>query len=169
MAKTVGIVGLGNMGFGMALNLLRAGFVVKGADLREEPKEKLVTAGGIAAATNAEVADGADAVFVMVVNEAQARSVIYGEDGLLDTLRPGSTVIITATIGREHSRDIEAVLAEKSVHMIDSGVSGGLPSANDGTLTIMASGPKEVFDANLDVLHAVGDPEAVFHVGEEIG
>jgi L-threonate 2-dehydrogenase len=53
--------------------------------------------------------------------------------------------------------------------MIDSGVSGGLPGANAGTLTLMASGPKAVFDENLDVLRAVGDEDAIFHVGEEIG
>jgi len=169
MAKTVGIVGLGNMGFGMALNLLRSGFVVRGSDVRDEPREKLVAAGGIAAATPSEAGEGAAAVLVMVVNEAQARAVVYGENGLIESLRPGSTVILTATIGRDHARDIAAILADQGIHMIDSGVSGGLPSANDGTLTLMASGPKAVFDANLDVLHAVGDPEAVFHVGEEIG
>lgn len=169
MAKTVGIVGLGNMGFGMALNLLRSGFVVRGSDVRDEPREKLVAAGGIAAATPSEAGEGAAAVLVMVVNEAQARAVVYGGNGLIETLRPGSTVILTATIGRDHARDIAAILADQGIHMIDSGVSGGLPSANDGTLTLMASGPKAVFDANLDVLHAVGDPEAVFHVGEEIG
>jgi putative dehydrogenase len=150
MAKTVGIVGLGNMGLGMALNLVKEGFTVRGADLRDEPKQTLAEAGGVAVQTNAEVADGADAVFVMVVNESQARSVIYGENGLIEKLRPGSTVIITATIGRQHAKDIEAVLAEKGVNMIDSGVSGGLPGANAGMLTLMAAGRKEVFDDNLD-------------------
>jgi putative dehydrogenase len=167
--KTVGFVGLGNMGFGMALNLLKAGFTVRGADIRDEPKARLVEAGGIAAATNAEVADGADAVFVMVVNAAQAQDVIFGEAGLVENLRAGATIILTATIGSQQAQTIAAGLAEKGIHMIDSGVSGGLPSANAGTLTLMASGPKAVFDENLDVLQAVGDTESIFHVGEEIG
>jgi L-threonate 2-dehydrogenase len=167
--KTVGFVGLGNMGYGMAHNLIKAGFTVRGADIRDEPKQRLVADGGIAAATNAEVAQGADAVFVMVVNAEQARDVVYGTNGLIDTLRPGATVILTSTIGREQAQQIATVLADKGVHMIDSGVSGGLPGANAGTLTLMASGPKAVFDENLDVLRAVGDEDAIFHVGEEIG
>jgi putative dehydrogenase len=167
--KTVGFVGLGNMGFGMALNLIQAGFTVRGADIRDEPKQRLVAEGGIAAATNAEVGRGADAVFVMVVNAEQARDVIHGENGLIETLRPGSTVILTSTIGSQHAQDLAAVLAENGIHMIDSGVSGGLPGANAGTLTLMAAGPKAVFDENLDVLRAVGAEESIFHVGEEIG
>jgi putative dehydrogenase len=167
--KTVGFVGLGNMGYGMAHNLIKAGFTVRGADIRDEPKQRLVADGGIAAATNAEVAQGADAVFVMVVNAEQARDVVYGTNGLIDNLRPGATVILTSTIGREQAQQIATVLADKGVHMIDSGVSGGLPGANAGTLTLMASGPKAVFDENLDVLRAVGDEDAIFHVGEEIG
>jgi L-threonate 2-dehydrogenase len=167
--KTVGFVGLGNMGYGMAHNLIKAGFTVRGADIRDEPQQRLVADGGIAAATNAEVAQGADAVFVMVVNAEQAREVVYGTNGLIDTLRPGATVILTSTIGREQAQQIATVLADRGVHMIDSGVSGGLPGANAGTLTLMASGPKAVFDENLDVLRAVGDEDAIFHVGEEIG
>jgi 3-hydroxyisobutyrate dehydrogenase-like beta-hydroxyacid dehydrogenase len=168
-AKTVGFVGLGNMGYGMAHNLIKAGFAVRGADIRDEPKQRLVAEGGFAAATNAEVAQGADAVFVMVVNAEQAREVVYGTNGLIETLRPGATVILTSTIGREHAKEIAAVLADKGIHMIDSGVSGGLPGADAGTLTLMASGPKAVFEENLDVLRAVGDDDAIFHVGEEIG
>lgn len=168
-AKTVGFVGLGNMGYGMAHNLIKAGFTVRGADIRDEPKQRLVAEGGIAAATNAEVARGADAVFVMVVDAEQAREVVHGTNGLIDTLRPGATVILTSTIGRENAKQIAAVLTARGIHTIDSGVSGGLPGANAGTLTLMASGPKAVFEENLDVLRAVGDEDAIFHVGEEIG
>lgn len=167
--KVVGFIGLGNMGFGMAHNLIKAGFVVRGADIRDEPKQRLVAEGGIAAATNAEVGVGADVVFVMVVNAAQANDVLFGTDGLVNTLRRGATVILTATIGKQQAQDIAARLSDKGIHMIDSGVSGGLPGADAGTLTLMAAGPKAVFDDNLDVMRAVGDHEAIFHVGEEIG
>ncbi|MFC0454118.1 NAD(P)-dependent oxidoreductase [Rhodococcus jostii] len=137
--------------------------------IRDEPKQRLVAEGGIAAATNAEVGEGADVVFVMVVNDEHVRDVLFGENGLIETLRPGAAVILTATIGKQQAQDIAARLSGKGIHMIDSGVSGGLPGANAGTLTLMASGPKAVFDENLDVLRAVGDENGIFHVGEEIG
>ena len=158
VTKTVGIVGLGNMGFGMAANLLKAGFSVRGSDVRDEPKQRLVAAGGIAAATNAEVADGADAVFVMVVNEIPGPGCDLRQERPDRDLAPGVD-------GHRHRHYRSQACAgpgtdpRRQGHpMIDSGVSGGLPAADAGTLTLMAAGRREVFEENLDVMLAVGDP-----------
>ena len=95
--KTAALVGLGNMGMGMAQNLLKAGFDVIGFDLRPERAQMLAEQGGTAAASLSDLA-GADAVFIMVMTGAQVMDVVAGEGGLGHTLPPGATIIVTATI-----------------------------------------------------------------------
>lgn len=68
MAKTVGVIGLGNMGMGMAKNLLKAGFVTKGYDIVAAKREALKGHGGVPCETPAEVGKDADVVFVMVID-----------------------------------------------------------------------------------------------------
>jgi putative dehydrogenase len=165
--KKVGIVGLGDMGIGMAKNLLENGFELSGYDLRSERLVELASLGGKPAADSGQVAENSDAVFVMVLNGQQVYDVVLGETGLLAGLRPGSTVIVTATISPSEVRELEKPVYEKGINLIDSPVSGGKSGADNGTLTLMAAARKDVFDENRDVLDAVG--QNIFHVGEEIG
>ena len=166
--KTVGFVGLGDMGMGMAKNLLKSGFKVKGFDLCEDRLKNFAEAGGEPAKNCAEAGNNADAVFVMVLNGSQAKSVILGENGLLDTMKPGSTIIITATIGRKDIKDVETAIKEKKgIKMVDSGVSGGRNGADAGTLTLMVAAERDVFEECQDLFNAIG--ENIHYVGEEIG
>ncbi len=165
--KRVGIIGLGDMGIAMARNIIKSGFELTGFDLREERLKLLEDAGGKRASTPAEVGSHSDAVFVMVLHGHQVDSVVSGENGLLTTMAPGSTVIVSATINPTEVRDVARSVAEKDVEMIDTPVSGGKSGAEAGTLTMMAAARKDVFENHLDVLGAVG--EKIFHVGEEIG
>ena len=167
MTKRVGLIGLGNMGIGMAKNLVESGFEVTGFDLRAERLTLLEALGGKAAHNPQEVGANADAVFVMVMNGQQVDAVVNGDDGPLQTLQPGSTIIISATVEPKDVRAVEGAILAKGVHLIDSPVSGGKPSADAGTLTLMAAAPKAVFDEFLPILEAVGGN--IFHVGEEIG
>lgn len=164
--KKVAVVGLGNMGLGMAKNLLAAGFSVTGCDLRRERGEMLAEQGGLAANSLAELAQ-AEAVFVMVMSGAQVMDVVAGEGGLKESLSPGATIIISATIQPTEVRAVEAALAGSGLNLIDSPVSGGQFGAEAGTLTLMAACDQAVFDCNRDALNAVG--ERIFHVGESIG
>ncbi|MGB6000758.1 MAG: NAD(P)-dependent oxidoreductase [Thermoanaerobaculia bacterium] len=165
--KRIGIIGLGSMGLAMAKNIIDSGFELTGFDLRPESLCLLEAAGGEPAGSAAQVGANAEVVFVMVLNGRQVREVVAGENGLLETMKPGSTIIISATIDPAEIEEIAALIAEKGIAVIDSPVSGGKGGAEAGTLTLMAAAKKEVFDANLDVLQAVG--ERIFHVGEEIG
>ena len=165
--KRVGIVGLGDMGIGLSRNLIKAGFSLTGFDLRDERLQMLTEAGGTAAKSLTEVADNSDSVFVMVLNGNQAKQVVGGEGGLKSSLKPGSTVIISATIEPSEVREIETMLAGTGIEMIDTPVSGGKSGAEAGSLAMMAAAKKEVFEANKEVLDAVGGN--IFHVGEEIG
>ncbi len=167
MKKHIGIIGLGDMGFSMAQNILKAGYQLTGFDLREERLEMLEALGGKRASSPAEVGEVADAVFIMVRTGKQAESIVSGEDGLLKTMNPGKTILLTATIEPHEARSIGKTVAKKGVHLIDAPVSGGQNGAESGTLALMAAADKEVRDENLDLMKAVG--ENIFHVGEEIG
>jgi len=165
--KTVGFVGLGDMGLGMAGNLIKNGFPVIGYDLRDERMAMLEEAGGQRTGGCAEIGGKADAVFVMVLNGAQAFQVVAGPGGLLETLKPGATIIVSATISPAEVCAVEAAADAKGVHLIDTPVSGGLGGAQGGTLTLMAAGKAAVLDENRPVLEAVS--AKIFHVGEDIG
>ena len=165
--KHVGVIGLGNMGMAMANNIIGSGFSLTGYDLESNRLHALKDLGGKIAQNPKEVGQQADVVFVMVLNGEQVYQVVAGNDGLLDSMKAGSTIIVTATIEPKEICEVAEVVFAKGVNLIDSPVSGGKSGAEDGTLTMMAAAQKEVFDANQDVLKAVG--EKIFHVGEEIG
>jgi L-threonate 2-dehydrogenase len=165
--KNVGIIGVGDMGMGMAKNLIKEGFPIKGFDINPIRLENFAKLGGTACSSCAEVASGTDTVFVMVLTAPQALDAIFGETGLAKNLQPGSTVILTSTVGKKPVEEIAAKLDAIGVNLIDSGVSGGAFGADAGTLTMMASGKKEVFDDNYAVLDAVG--RDIYFVGERPG
>lgn len=167
MTKKVGLIGLGDMGIGMAKNIVDSGLELTGFDLREERLAMLEELGGKAAQSPRDVGANADAVFVMVMNGQQVDAVVNGDDGLLQTMQPGSAIIISATIEPKDVRAVESSILAKGVHLIDTPVSGGKLGADGGTLTMMTAAPKLVFDEYLPVLESVGGN--IFHVGEEIG
>ena len=165
--RRVGIVGLGDMGMGMARNLIESGFELTGFDLRQGRLDELERHGGHTAATCKGVGEAADTVFVMVLNGTQVNEVIFGNDGLTAGLQPGSTIVISATIHPSEVRELEAPLAELGIKLIDTPVSGGKSGADDGALTMMTAAKTEVIEENREVLEAVS--KAIFHVGTEIG
>ncbi len=165
--NTVGVIGLGDMGIGIARNLLAAGFPVAGYDLRNERMAMLEESGGGRASSCAELGERCETVFVMVLNGAQVHDAVLGEGGLLDGMDAGKTVIVSATILPAEVRALEAPLAAKGVNLIDTPVSGGKSGADNGALTLMTAAKADVLEANRDVLDAIS--KAVFHVGEEIG
>ncbi len=166
MAK-VGLIGVGNMGRGMSRNILKAGHQLTMYDVRSEAMEALVQEGADAAASPRAVGVAADTVFIMVLNVEQVKSALLGEDGLLAGLKPGSTVICTATIGRSQVMEVAELVTAKGVNIVDAPVSGGAPGGAAGTLTMMVAAESKTFEATKPVLEAVG--RDIYHVGEEIG
>ncbi|MBX2825306.1 MAG: NAD(P)-dependent oxidoreductase [Gammaproteobacteria bacterium] len=165
--KRTGVIGIGDMGSGLAKNLLANGFSVTGLDLLEHRMKAFVDLGGTAATTVAEVGKNADAVFVMVMNGDQVKSVIFGEDGLMNTMAAGGVIILSATIKPAEAREIGAEMAGSGIHLIDTPVSGGFPGAQNGTLTMMAAGAPAVLDEYLPVMEAVS--ANIHRVGTEPG
>jgi putative dehydrogenase len=165
--KRVGLIGLGDMGMGMARNILKHGYELTGYDLRSERLAQLTELGGKTAASCAAVAANSEAIFVMVLNGGQAREVVLGPGGLVEGLQRGAAVIVSSTIHPADVKALEAPLAAKGVHLIDTPVSGGRGGAEGGSLTMMAAAKRAVFDACKPLLEAVG--QKIYHVGEEIG
>ena len=163
----VGLIGVGNMGMGMSRNILKAGHELTVYDVRSEPLEVLGKEGAYTAASPREVGNAAESVFIMVLNVEQVKAALLGEDGLLAGLKPGATIICTATIGRSQVIEIGELVRAKGFHIVDAPVSGGAPGAAAGTLTMMVAAPKEIYEASKPVLEAVG--RDIYHVGEEVG
>lgn len=153
--KRTGVIGLGDMGSGLAKNLIANGFQTTGLDLSEARMKAFVAMGGTPARTAAEVGANADAVFVMVMNGDQAKSVILGTDGLVEHMDPGGAVILSATIKPREAAAIGAAMAGSGIHLIDTPVSGGYPGAQGGTLTMMAAGDPAALDEFKPVMEAV--------------
>jgi len=165
--KHIGIIGLGDMGIGLSRNIIKAGFCLTGFDVREERLKLLEEAGGTRGESVADVGANSDAVIVMVLNGRQAIEVVSGDEGLRNSMKPGSTIIVSATIEPAEVRQVEQALEGSGIELIDTPVSGGKSGAENGTLTMMAAAKREVFDAQHDVLKAVG--KDIFYVGETIG
>ena len=163
----VGVIGLGDMGSGLAKNLLKAGFDVAGLDLSEERRAAFVKMGGRAVKTAAALADGAEAVFVMVMNGGQVEAVLFGADGALETLSDDAAIILTATIKPREGREIGARVIEAGKQIIDSPVSGGFPGAQGGSLTMMAAAPDALIAAKRHIMDAVS--ANIHHVGTNPG
>ena len=162
--KKVGVIGLGNMGMGMAKNLIKSGFSVIGFDLDDKRLLKLKENGGSTATSTVQVGEETDAVFVMVMNGEQVKAVVAD---LVTGLKDRGTIILTATIRPEEAREAYSIADIEGVAMLDSPVSGGMDGAHNGTLTLMTAAKKSVFDDCIKILEAVSSN--IFHVGEEIG
>ncbi|MET1411432.1 NAD(P)-dependent oxidoreductase [Roseibium sp. HPY-6] len=154
MQKT-GVIGLGDMGSGLAKNLIANGFETKGFDLSSDRMNAFAAMGGKAAESAGAVGEGSDAVFVMVMNGDQVKDVVFGEGGLRETMAPGSAIILSATIKPREGREVGALLDGSGIHLIDTPVSGGFPGAQGGTLTMMAAAPDAVLDTFKPVMEAV--------------
>ncbi len=165
--KKIGVIGLGDMGSGIALNLIKNGFKVFGSDLLPARQEAFKEMGGSLETSISDIGKKCDAVFVMVMNGSQVKSIIFDEDGLTKNMLKGSTVILSATIKPSEAEEIGQLIKDTGIKLIDTPVSGGFPGAQSGTLTLMASAPDDVMSKNRDVLQAISSN--IHHVGTEPG
>jgi len=164
---SVGVVGLGNMGIGMARNLIKAGFQVVGYDIQKKRLDLLEDLGGIRAKSCAEVGGNSSTVIVMVFDASQVEEAVLGKDGLINTMRHGSTLVISSTIEAQTAKRIAQAVQARGINVLDAPVTGGKTGAEEGTLTIMVAGSKAVLEENAEVFQAIA--KKIIHVGEEIG
>jgi 3-hydroxyisobutyrate dehydrogenase len=159
----VGFIGLGHMGKHMAAAVLRAGYELTIHDIRPETADDSLLAGARWAETPRAAAAASDVLITSLPGPEQVDAVVLGPDGVLSGLRPGTFYIDMSTSTPGEMRKIADAAAERSVQTVDAPVAGGMRGARNATLTIMAGGPEEAYQACLPVLRAMGDK--IFLVG----
>jgi 3-hydroxyisobutyrate dehydrogenase len=159
----VGFVGLGHMGAPMSRNVLAAGHDLLVHDLRREAAAGLEVAGAGWAATPREAAADREAVITMLPAPAHVERVLFGPDGLLSGLAPGSVWIDMSTSVPAVADRVRAVAGDAAV--LDAPVSGMAVGARAGTLQIFVGGEEAVFRRVRPLLEAMGDPERILYVG----
>lgn len=165
--QSVGLVGLGVMGRGVAANLLKKGFKVVGRDVNPEALTWLESIGGLAATAGHSIADHCDVVISFVVNDKQTEEMLFGVDGLASKLKPNSVLITCSTMAPKYVRDLAQRLAKLNIHLVDAPVTGGKIGAANGTLTIMVAGEPTVCARVKPILETFGSK--IFVLGAEQG
>lgn len=161
------VVGLGSMGMGVARSCIAAGLKTAGVDLDLEKCKDLVETGAVEAGAVCKDAENLDALVLLVVNAKQCKTVLFGENGFANRMKPGAVVMVSSTISAADAKEIASGLEQKGLLVLDAPVSGGAAKANTGDITVMAAGKKEAFDRLKPVLDAVAGK--VYNIGEEIG
>ena len=156
MNKKIGFIGLGIMGKPMSKNLLKAGYDLTVCDINASAVAEVVALGAKAASTPKEVAAQTEIIITMLPNSPQVKTVVLGENGVIEGAKPGTIVVDMSSIAPLAAQEVAKALAEKKVEMLDAPVSGGEPKAIDATLSIMVGGKQAIFDECLPILKCMG-------------
>lgn len=159
--STIAFIGVGNMGGGMAVNLVRGGHDVRAFDLSDDAVARAVHHGCTAATSARAAALGADAIVTMLPAGAHVAAAYH--DALFAAASPHAVLIDCSTIDVATARSVGEAAAEKGLKMVDAPVSGGTAAADAGTLTFMVGGPEAAFALAQPVLANMG--KAVIHAG----
>jgi len=163
MAK-VGFIGLGNMGGGMARNILKAGHALKVFDLNEKVVADICAEGAVAASSAQDAASHVDAVITMLPAGKHVKSVYLGKSGLIAAADKGTVMMDCSTIDVESARDVVAAATAAGMKMVDGPVSGGVAAAAAGSLTFMVGGTDDAFAAAEGYLKSMG--ANIIHAGK---
>lgn len=161
--STIGYVGLGAMGGGMARNLLRKGMDVTVFDTRDEVLGDFAALGARTSSSPRELASSVDIVITSLPGTKEVEAVYLGREGIASDLPAGSLAIDMSTIPPGVSREVARVLTSKGASFVDAPVARTKQAAEDGTLAIMVGASSADFDRALPVLELMGT--SISHVG----
>lgn len=166
LGETVGFVGIGAMGFGLAKNVLEAGFATAAFDLREEALTAFSDLGGEPAESVLELASRCRTIHVVVMDDDQLDAVARGESGIFAGFEdaPGEHVLVVHSSVRPDTCRALAEDAPGGVAVIDAAMSGAQPLAESGELTLMVGGDASTLEFCRPVLEAMS--RQIFHVGD---
>lgn len=156
MGRTIGFVGTGLMGRGMARSLIRKGHSLRIYNRTRSKAEEVAKAGGQVAATPADAARGADVVLTMLSDPGAVAACFEGPDGILSTLQKGAVVIDSSTVSPPSTKRMAELVAGKGGHLLDAPVFGSKNEAETGALGFIVGGDRAVFDSVQDVFSALG-------------
>ncbi len=159
----VGLIGVGELGIAVAKNMLKAGHDLTVYDPRPEMVEDCVQRGASAAGSAAELAAQVEVVLTALPTPPIVEDVLIGNGGVLAAMQPGTVWIDHSTTDRELLIKIAAMAAEKQVDVIEAPVTGGIPLAHEGCITVLAGTTDEAFEKYRHLLNVTGEP--VIHMG----
>jgi 3-hydroxyisobutyrate dehydrogenase-like beta-hydroxyacid dehydrogenase len=157
----LGFVGLGVMGSRMVKRLLDAGHSVTGYNRTKSKAEWLLDAGMKWAESPRAAAQSSDVVFSMIANNTALRAVTEGNDGIIAGLSPGKIYVEMSTVSPAAIRELARQIEAKGAEMLDAPVSGSSITLEEGKLSFMVGGKREIFDRVLPYLQAIG-PKATY-------
>src|SRR5687768_4321270 len=144
--ETVGFIGLGNMGSGMAGNIQRADYPMVVYDLRAEVSQGFVERGARLGTSPAEVARNSEVIFTSLPGPKEVEAVALGEQGVLAGIRPGCVYVDLSTSMPTLIRNIEPKFCAKGAHVLDAPVSGGKTGAATRNLAVMVGGERQIYE-----------------------
>ena len=159
----VGYIGLGNLGFHLAHNLLKAGHSVTVTDINKDLATQLIVEGARWADTAKDVAAASDVVFTCLPSPRVIEAVLCGPDGILAGLAKGGTWIDNSTNDQEETLRLAEICAGRGVRVLESPVTGGVHKAAAGDITVLVGGDEDLYREHAELLGVIGSP--VLHMG----
>ena len=164
MADTkVGVVGLGNMGGGVARNFKKAGVPLMVWDVAPAARNAFMETAGVEIAAPGDMAASCSAIFFVVPATPEIASSFDGKDGVLARAAKGLVVYDFTTSDPVETKKLAARAAEKGIAYLDAGMSGGATGADTGTLTLMLGGDKAAFERTRTLLDPIA--KQIYHIG----
>ncbi len=160
---SIGWIGLGKMGNPMVANLLKAGFPVSVYNRTKAKAQEVLDQGAVYVDSMSELAAGADVVISMISDDPVLKAVSIDAGGAFEGIKSGAVFIDMSTVSPLASAEVAAAAEKKGVKYLRAPVSGSTALATAGTLTILASGPKDAYDDCTEIFDAMG--KISFHVG----
>ena len=151
----LGFIGVGSMGSRLVRRLLGAGYQLTVFDRNQANAEALRKDGASVAASAAELVESADIVLSCLTNDEAVLTVYLGPNGILSLARSGKVVLEMSTVSSETSRKIYAEGTQRGVNVMDVAISGSTPAVERGTITLLAGGDAQIFQAAEPIFKAI--------------
>ena len=159
----VGFVGLGNIGLPIAKSLAKRGVPLTVYGRRPEVVEEMRALGAAVAGSPREMAADADVVISVVRDIPQTEEVIFGKDGVWESIQAGATIVIASTVSPEYCRELYAKAKSRGVRVIDVGLSKSRPTNEEGEFTLLVGGDDDAVQRCRPVFEAIA--RHIFHLG----
>ncbi|MCD2114884.1 NAD(P)-dependent oxidoreductase [Rhodococcus rhodochrous] len=153
----VGYIGLGRMGRGMALNIIKAGYDLVVFDRSDDAVAALVAAGATAADSAGELTKSVDVVFTSLPGPPEVEAVVLGDDGVAANITQGKVLFELSTSSRSLALRIHDELSSRGAAMLDAPVSGGPAGAESGDMAFWVGGDRDIYEQYLPLLQSMGD------------
>lgn len=164
---STGFIGLGKMGTPMSKNLLKAGYRHKVFDIVKDRMAELVKLGAEDSSSYQNIAQDADIVISMIIDDASLRVIALGPEGVLQFTKPGAIYIDMSTVSPSASACVAREAEEKDIQYLRAKVSGSVKPATEGAITIFVSGPKDAYEKCSGIFDALGKKKYYVGFGEE--